>query len=128
MIAIGQPSCAWPMPNTRLKKSGIHSSTNHQTASVSILAPITVQLFRSRSSSPQGTEARSGRSPSGRSWRVPTHQNPNQMKHSAPVTTKAAFHPKAMANGGISKGVTIAPMLDEVLITPMARLRCFCGR
>ena len=40
----------------------------------------------------------------------------------------AACHPNASANGGISTGVRIAPILGAVLIRPIATLRVRSGR
>jgi len=46
MIAIGHLSCAWLMPKTRWKKSGVQNRMNHQTWSTSSLAPTKAQVRR----------------------------------------------------------------------------------
>ena len=89
-----------------------------------------VQLRRSVSSVAQlaGLGVAAVTASTGWILRVPRIQNTSQTKPSAPVIRKAARQPKANANGGMSKGVRMAPILGAVLNNPSANDRWRSGR
>ena len=102
--------------------------------SVSPLAPAIAQVRRSPSTARQGrTSAEVPGSPvaggaSSSSHRVAGHHASSHTNPSAPVTTNAARHPNTTANGGISSGVRMAPMLGAELMSPSPMDRSVSGR